>query len=50
MKHFTAPDAPLHEMVLRIAQSLSLNKKVTSMGSWYAHMPFGAPKQLRDAR
>ncbi|KAF2999609.1 hypothetical protein G7054_g10211 [Neopestalotiopsis clavispora] len=50
MKHFTAPDAPLHEMVLRIAQSLSLNKKVTSMGSWYAHMPFGAPKQLRNAR
>jgi cytochrome P450 len=49
-KHFTAPDAPLHEMVMRIAQSLALNKKVTSMGSWYAKMPFGAPQQLRNAR
>ncbi|KAK6064245.1 cytochrome P450 [Seiridium cupressi] len=49
-KHFTAVDAPPHEMVLRIAQSLTLNKKITSMGSWYAHMPFGDPKRLRDAR
>lgn len=49
-KHFTSPDAPLHEMVMRIAQSLALNKKVTSMGTWYASMPFGAPQQLRNAR
>ncbi|CAJ2512482.1 Uu.00g054970.m01.CDS01 [Anthostomella pinea] len=48
--HFTAVDARLHEMVLRIAQSLELNKKVTSMGSWYAAMPFGDPKKLREAR
>lgn len=49
-KHFTSVDAPPHEMVLRIAESLALNKKVTSMGSWYAHLPFGDPKKLRDAR
>ncbi|KAH8649314.1 cytochrome P450 [Xylariales sp. PMI_506] len=49
-KHFTAVDAPLHEMVYRIAESLALNKKITSMGSWYAKMPFGDPKKLRDAR
>ncbi|ORY63878.1 cytochrome P450 monooxygenase [Pseudomassariella vexata] len=49
-RHFGAPDSPLHEMVMRIAQSLELNKKVTSMGSWYAMMPFGDPKKLRNAR
>ncbi|KAF4471539.1 cytochrome P450 oxidoreductase [Fusarium albosuccineum] len=49
-KHFTAVDARLHEMVLRIAQSLELNKKITSMGSWYRNMPFGDPQRLRDAR
>ncbi|KAH6634725.1 cytochrome P450 monooxygenase [Chaetomium sp. MPI-SDFR-AT-0129] len=45
--HFEAVDAPMHEMVGRIAESLSLNKQIASMGSWYASMPFGAPKQLR---
>ncbi|KAH8846409.1 hypothetical protein MCOR01_003609 [Pyricularia oryzae] len=49
-KHFEKVDSPPHEMVIRIAQSLELNKKVTSMGSWYAKMPFGAPQQLRNAR
>jgi cytochrome P450 len=49
-KHFNAVDSPPHEMVLRIAQSLTLNKKITSMGAWYAHLPFGDPKRLRDAR
>lgn len=49
-KHFTSVDAPMHEMVFRIAESLELNKKVTSMGSWYAMLPFGDPKKLRDAR
>ncbi len=49
-QHFTAVDARPHEMVMRIAETLSLNKKVTSMGSWYAHLPFGDPKRLRDAR
>ncbi|KAH6692480.1 cytochrome P450 monooxygenase [Plectosphaerella plurivora] len=49
-RHFSAVDAPPHEMVLRIAQSLELNKKITSMGSWYRNLPFGDPQRLRDAR
>jgi hypothetical protein len=36
--HFDGPDAPLNELVVLIAQSLSLNKKVTSRGGWYAGM------------
>ncbi|KAI4732121.1 putative cytochrome P450 monooxygenase [Aureobasidium sp. EXF-10728] len=46
-EHFTSVDAPLHRMPLAIAQSLALNKKVTSMGEWYSHLPFGDPKRLR---
>ncbi|KAG7134641.1 Cytochrome monooxygenase alnD like protein [Verticillium longisporum] len=49
-KHFAAVDAPPHEMVMRIAQSLELNKKITSMRSWYRNLPFGDPQRLRDAR
>jgi cytochrome P450 len=45
-EHFASVDAPLHEMVLSIAETLELNKRISSMGSWYASMPFGAPKQL----
>ncbi|KAL1847739.1 hypothetical protein Plec18170_008400 [Paecilomyces lecythidis] len=48
--HFTHPDAPLHEMVHLIAELLSLNKKVTSKGDWYASLPFGEPKQLRTTK
>ncbi len=48
--HFTAVDAPLHEMVGRIAEVLSLNKKITSMGSWYAMLPFGDPVKLKKVR
>ncbi|KAF5985638.1 cytochrome P450 monooxygenase oxidoreductase [Fusarium coicis] len=46
--HFEEVDAPLHEMVLKIAENLELNKKVSSMGAWYAKMPFGDPKKVRD--
>lgn len=49
-KHFTSPDAPPHELVYRIAESLELNKKVTARGNWYAKLPFGDPQRLRDAR
>ncbi|KAJ5377930.1 Cytochrome monooxygenase alnD [Penicillium cataractarum] len=49
-KHFTSPDAPPHELVYRIAESLTLNKKVAARGDWYAKLPFGDPKKLRDAR
>lgn len=48
--HFTHPDAPLHEMVHLIAELLSLNKKVTSKGDWYAALPFGDPKRLRATK
>ncbi|KAI4833673.1 putative cytochrome P450 monooxygenase [Aureobasidium sp. EXF-8845] len=47
-EHFTSIDAPLHRMPLAIAQSLALNKKITSMGEWYSHLPFGDPKRLKD--
>lgn len=46
-EHFTSPDAPLHEMIYLIAETLSLNKKVTSRGNWYASLPFGDPKRLK---
>ena len=39
------------EMCIRdraMAQALALNKKVTSMGEWYSHLPFGDPKRLKD--
>lgn len=45
--HFTSVDAPPHELVLLIAESLELNKKITSRGDWYAALPFGDPKRLR---
>ncbi|KOS38406.1 hypothetical protein ACN38_g10773 [Penicillium nordicum] len=49
-KHFSAVDAPPHELVYRIAETLELNKKVTARGDWYAKLPFGDPQRLRDAR
>ncbi|KAI9929773.1 hypothetical protein ASPWEDRAFT_51746 [Aspergillus wentii DTO 134E9] len=48
--HFSSVDAPPHEMIYRIAETLELNKQVAAMGDWYANMPFGAPKRLRDIR
>ncbi|KAH6867381.1 monooxygenase [Thelonectria olida] len=48
--HFTEVDAPLHEMVLKIAENLELNKRVSTMGAWYANMPFGDPKKLRQTK
>ncbi|KAH8912836.1 cytochrome P450 CYP540B16 [Coniochaeta sp. PMI_546] len=49
-EHFTSVDAPLHEMVLQIAHTLELNKRISSMGAWYAKMPFGDPKKLRQSK
>jgi len=49
--HFDGPDSPLNELVVLIAQSLSLNKKVTSRGSWYAALgpvPFTAANDLKN--
>lgn len=49
-QHFMSVDARLHEMVVNIAEMLELNKKITSMGSWYAMLPFGDPQKLRNAK
>jgi hypothetical protein len=38
--HFDDPDSPLNALVILIAQSLSLNKKVTSRGEWYGKLGF----------
>lgn len=46
--HFTSPDANLHEMVHLIAEVLTLNKKVSSKGTWYGKLPFGDPQKLRN--
>lgn len=46
--HFSSPDAPPHELIQIIAESLSLNKKVTARGDWYAKLPFGDPQRLRN--
>lgn len=48
--HFKSPDAPLDEMVHLIAELLSLNKKVSAKGDWYAALPFGDPKRLKEVR
>lgn len=48
-QHFTSPDAHLHDMVHLIAETLALNKKVTSKGDWYGKLPFGDPQRLRQA-
>ena len=46
-QHFTAVDAPLHELVYLIAESLELNRKISARGAWYSHLPFGDPKKLQ---
>lgn len=48
--HFESVDAPPHEMVVLIATSLELMKKITSMPAWYGKLPFGDPQRLRDIR
>ncbi|KAI4859953.1 putative cytochrome P450 [Hypoxylon rubiginosum] len=46
--HFEAADSPVHITVQTIFRLLGLNKKVTSWGDWYAWLPFGDSKRLRD--
>lgn len=51
--HFDSPDSPLNELVVLIAHSLSLNKKVTSRGSWYAKLgaiPYTTANELRNVQ
>lgn len=49
-QHFATVDAPMHEVIQLIARSLELNKKISSVGSWYGWMPFGDPMRLRMAK
>ena len=46
--HFESVDSSLHRLPLAMAELLVINKKIASMGEWYAHLPFGDPKKLRD--
>lgn len=48
LHHFDSIDAPLHDLVRSVGENLELNKKVSTMGDWYSHVPWGAPKQLKD--
>lgn len=48
--HFDMVDAPLHPIVTNIASLLSLNKKITSRGEWYRHLPWGDPARLRQVQ
>lgn len=50
LNHFSSVDAPLDEIIRLIAESLELNKKISSVGSWYGMMPFGDPLRLMRAR
>ncbi|SMR50637.1 unnamed protein product [Zymoseptoria tritici ST99CH_1E4] len=47
-EHFSSVDAPLHKMVLAMAEVLSINKKIASRGEWYSHLPFGDPARLKN--
>ena len=47
LHHFDSVDAPLHRIVQAIGEGLTLNKKITSVGAWYGHMPFGSPAKLQ---
>jgi cytochrome P450 len=46
--HMAGVDAPIHPLVTNIVTMLSLNKKVTSRGSWYQYVPFGEASRLRE--
>ncbi|QIW98537.1 hypothetical protein AMS68_004055 [Peltaster fructicola] len=46
-KHFEDIDSPLAPMIMHVAESLSLTKKIAAHGAWYNHLPFGDPARLR---
>jgi hypothetical protein len=46
--HFESVDSSLHRLPLAIAEVLVINKKISTMGEWYAHLPFGDPKKLQN--
>lgn len=46
--HFESIDAPLHKLVLAMAEMLAINKKIATRGQWYSYLPFGDPKRLKN--
>jgi hypothetical protein len=46
--HFESVDSSLHRLPLAIAEVLVINKKISTMGEWYSHLPFGDPKKLKN--
>lgn len=50
LHHFDSVDAPLHDLVRSVGENLELNKKVSTMGDWYSHMPWGAPKKFKEVK
>lgn len=50
LHHFDSVDAPLSPMVSNLMELLALVKKVGSKGAWYAHLPWGDPKRLRNVQ
>lgn len=46
--HFKEVDSGLHPFVRAIVEVLSLNKKIASKGEFFAHLPFGDPKKLKE--
>lgn len=46
--HFENADSSLHRLPLAMAEVLAINKKISTMGQWYSHLPFGDPKKMRD--
>ncbi|KAF2720981.1 cytochrome P450 [Polychaeton citri CBS 116435] len=46
--HFDSVDAPLSKIPLAVAELLAINKKLSTHGEWYSHLPFGDPKKLKN--
>lgn len=47
LHHFDSIDAPLHRLVTAVGENLELNKKISTRGEWYAHLPFGDAARLK---
>lgn len=50
LRHFEKADAPLHPLVLAIAEQLAVNKKVASKGEWFKYLPFGDSARMKSAQ
>jgi cytochrome P450 len=43
-------DSPLHPLIEQIFSWLAVFQRVSTKGGWYASLPFGDPKSMRDNR